>query len=418
MTAIGRWWARFRGDGGEASAWVAPFVSLVVVLFMSDMVSGPGRSLLPVYGEAVLGRPPYFTSMLVSLQVVFGAISAFIGGGLSDSLGHKRALLLGLTGGPVVGLGFLVHSPYALVLFWTYIGFAFGLLTVGRQTYMLSAVPVSRLGMATALVFFGLTMGSALGNSVSAPILDHLGFSALGLGMTVVAFITLFIGYRALPDVQTSPEKRSTVQTLGSYGEVLRRRPVQYLGLLRLIPTAYWGTAQLLMPLLIYRAAGTASAAAIYGTVTLLVASACQLLAGRVVDRYGVQRPIIVLAILIATFSLLTGLVTHSVPGLYLLGTLGAGAAWSLSVTIPPVVHGIVPKKEHGRTLGFIHVAWCAGSLLGTQVGGWLVDVQAGLPFIVMGVLGLVAIYAAVSLGPWLRLGTPPDEPLAGAEAS
>lgn len=403
---LSKWWREAR-SGQFEQVWVGPFLSLVALLFLSDMVSGPGRSLLPVYGEAVLERPPYFTSMLVSLQVIFGAVSAFIGGALSDALGHKRALILGLSGVPLVGLGFVVHSPFALVLFWTYIGFAFGLLTVGRQSYMMASVPSANLGTATALVFFGLTMGNALGNYLSAPVLDNFGFGTLGIIMTVVAFVALLIGFRALPEVGAKVGKASAGATLTGYREVLRRRPVQLLAILRLVPTAYWGTAQLLMPLLIYRAAGTASAAAYYATVTLLFASACQLLAGRVADRWGVRVPVVVLTCLIATFSVLTGLFSDSIIGLYVLGMLGAGAAWSLSVTIPGVVHGIVPKEEHGRTLGFTHVAWCAGSLIGTQVGGWLVDVNSGLPFLIMGALGLAAIAAAVSLGPWLRAGTP-----------
>ncbi len=401
-----KWWREAR-SGRFEQAWVGPFLSLVALLFLNDMVSGPGRGLLPVYGEAVLKRPPYFTSMLVSLQVIFGAVSAFIGGALSDALGHKRALILGLSGVPLVGLGFVVHSPFALVLFWTYIGFAFGLLTVGRQSYMMATVPSANLGTATALVFFGLTMGNALGNYLSAPVLDNFGFGALGMIMTVVALVALIIGFRVLPEVGKHPRSTSAGATLTGYREVLCRRPVQLLAILRLVPTAYWGTAQLLMPLLIYRAAGTASASAYYGTVTLLFASACQLMAGRVADRWGVRVPVVVLTCLIATFSVLTGLFSDSIVGLYVLGMLGAGAAWSLSVTIPGVVHGIVPKEEHGRTLGFTHVAWCTGSLIGTQVGGWLVDVNSGLPFLIMGALGLLAIAAAVGLGPWLRAGTP-----------
>ena len=89
-------------------AWVAPFLGLVSLIFLSDMVSGPGRTLLPVYGEAVLRRPPYFASTLVSLQLIFGAVAALAGGALSDALGHKRALVVsGVPGG-----GCIVHSPW------------------------------------------------------------------------------------------------------------------------------------------------------------------------------------------------------------------------------------------------------------------------------------------------------------------
>ncbi|NPV09673.1 MAG: MFS transporter [Anaerolineae bacterium] len=394
-----------RSGGATGETWVAPFLSLVALIFLSDMVSGPGRTLLPVYGEAVLRRPPYFTSTLVSLQLIFGAVSALAGGALSDALGHKRALIVGLSGVPLVGLGFVVHSPAALVLFWTYIGFAFGSLTVGRQSYMMASVPARHLGTATALVFFGLTLGSALGNYLAAPVLDRYGFGVLGAGMTAIALVALLVGFWALPNVGAREERPSAAATLTGYRDLLRRRPVQLLAVIRFVPTAYWGTATLLMPLLIYRVAGTPSAAAYYGTISLLFASACQLLSGRVADRWGVRSSIVVLTGLIAAFSLLTGAFSQSLTGLYVFGMLGAGAAWSLSVTIPGLVHGIVPREEHGRTLGLVHVAWCAGSLTGTQLGGWLVDLHSGLPFFLMGALCLAAVGSAALLGPWLRAG-------------
>ncbi len=399
-------WRDFRSRDQAGREWLAPFLALIALIFLSDMAAGPSRTLLPVYGEAVLHRPPYFVSALVSLQQVFGAIAAFAGGALGDALGQKRLLLLGLSGVPLVGLGFMIGSPVVLVLLWVYIGFAFGALTVGRQSYMMATVPSKYLGTATALVFFGLTLGSALGNSLAARVLNSYGFRTLGAGMAVVAVVALLIGLAAMPS-SGGVRGKGVGGAFAGYRGILRRRPVQYLALLRFVPTSYWGTATLLTPLLIYRASGTASAAAYYGAASLLFASGCQLISGRVVDRFGVRRPIVVLTSLIAGMSLVTSLFAQSLVGLYVCGILGAGIAWSLSVTIPGVVNGIVPRAEHGRTLGFTHVAWSAGMLTGTQIGGLLVDVNSGLPFLVMGLFNLVAVGSALALGKWLK--TPPE---------
>ena len=383
MMHISRLWREARARQGAGETWLLPFLGLMLLIFLGDLASGPGRTLLPVYGEAVLKRPPYFTSTLISLQVLFGAVSAVAGGALSDSLGQKRVLLLGLSGVPLIGLGFIVRSPWALALFWVYIGFAFGAYTIGRQAYMMAAVPSSRLGMATAVMYLGLTLGSALGNSLAGPVLDRYDFGTLGAGMAALGLLVL-------------------LQSFAGYAAMLRRPPVLLMGALRFIPTSYWGTASLLMPLLIYRAAGAPSAAAYYGTANLLFASACQLLTGRLIDRYGVRRLVIVLPALIVLWSLAISFVTGSVVGLFAVGILAAGTAWSLSVTIPGVVNGIVPREEHGRALGFSHLAWSAGMLLGTQLGGWLVEVDVSLPFLAMGAFNVLTVVCAVVLGRYL----------------
>jgi len=384
------------------STWVAPFALLLLIIFLGDVSTSSWRMLLPVYAEAILKRPPYFTSMLLSVNLVSGAVSALFGGALSDSLGQKRVLLLGVSGLPLVGLVFLQGSTLVLVLLWAYIGFAFGLLTVGRQSYMMAAVPERLLGTATALIFLGLTLGSALGNSLAAPVVDRYGFGVLGAGMLSLSSGVLLLAALAMPEMGGRGRRLNSAQSLVGYGAILRRHQVLLLGVLRFVATCYWGTASLLMPLLVFRSARVPSAAAYYGTASLVFASLCQLLSGRVCDRYGVRWPIVILTVLLASISAITSLFTTSLPGLFVCGILGAGIAWSLSVTIPGLVNHISQPEEHGRTLGFTHVAWSAGMVVGTQVGGWLVEVSSGLPFLVMGLFNVLSVASAVMLNRWL----------------
>ncbi|MGQ9554163.1 MAG: MFS transporter [Anaerolineae bacterium] len=382
--------------------WVGPFIALVVLLFLGDFAVAPGRSLLSVYAEAVLGQPPYFTSTLLSVQTLFGAIAALVGGGLADTLGQKRVMILGASGLPLVGLVFLLGSPLALMVLWVYIGFTIGLYTIGRQSYMMAAVPPQYLGLATALIFTGLTLGSALGNALAAPVVDKLGFGALGVGILAVASLVFLVGLLTMPDMRADRRGLKSERSFAGYLHILRRPGVLLVGVVRILPTSYWGTATLLMPLLIYRAADRPSAAAYYGTASLLFASACQLLTGRICDRYGRRRLLVVLTGLISVISLLTSLFTKSLAGLYGCGILGAGIAWSLSTTIPGLVSDVAPREEHGRTLGLMHVFWSTGMLAGTQVGGWLVDVNSSLPFLVMGSVNILTVVSALILAPRL----------------
>jgi MFS family permease len=190
----------------------------------------------------------------------------------------------------------------------------------------------------------------------------------------------------------------NSAQSLSGYGNIIRRPQVLLLGALRFIPTAYWGTAALLFPLLIYRVSESPALAAYYGTVSLLFASACQLIAGRLSDRMDRARLVLVLSSLIVLAALAASAFADSLIGLYVTGVLGAGFAWALAVPIPGLISQVSPPGQQGRTLGFTHICWYTGMIAGTQVGGWLVQVDSGLPFLVIGLFNLAGVACAVTL--------------------
>ena len=408
------------GSYAEGGSWRAPFLLLLAIIFVGEMAAAPGRSLLPVYVEAQLGRLPQFTSALLSAQLLFGAVAAFAGGGLVDALGHKGVMVLGASGLPLVGAVFLTGSPLALVLLWVYTGFALGVYHIGRQTYIMAIVPGRYLGTATALGFTGLTLGGAFGSLLAAPVVDRYGFRPLGIGASIAAIAVFLLVILAIPVARASPGRlrardmvlrifRSSQSFVG-YGSVLRRPGVRLIVLMRFFATSYWAAATLLIPLLIYRAARLPSAAAYYATASLLFASACQLLAGRLLDRFGCPTLVVVLTAMLSGLSMVTAALTGSLVGLYAAGIVGAGIAWALATATPSVITELAPREEHGRTLGLTQVATSAGMLLGTQVGGWLVDTGAGLPFLIIGLANLVMVPSAVALGRCLSRERRPED--------
>ena len=386
------------------SHWLRPFLALVSLIFLGQVAVAPGQSLLAVYVESILTRAPAFTSSLVSTQLVFGAVAALVGGGLADAYGQKRVMILGASGLPLVGVAFLLRSPLALLLLWAYVGFALGLYVLGRQAYAMALVPAQRLGVAFAVIFTGVTMGGAAGNLLAAPILSRFDFSTLGLtavGMAVLVFAAVNL---AIPDAGRVKRDGHGAPFAG-YWAMLRQRTTLLLALLQMLPTLYYGAASLLMPLLIYRAAGRPDVSAYYATTSLVFASAGQLLAGRLMDRRGWRAPLVALVAAIAAVALLTALLSQSLWGLFACGVAGITLAWALSVAYPVLVSDLYPIGEHGRTLGLIYVAWSLGMLAGTQTGGRLVSVSPGLPFLVIGLANVVAVALALMLARGSRKG-------------
>jgi MFS transporter, ACDE family, multidrug resistance protein len=397
--------ARLRGH-----AWVPAFAILIGLTLLADGFATPGRSLLPVYCEASLHRAPYFASVLVSVRLLLAAIAAFIGGALCDAIGQRRVFLLGLSGGPVLGFLFLTGSPLALTAVSAYVGFTSGAYYLGGEAYMLATVPVAFLGTATALLFGAQTLGGALGGLIAAPVVGGSGFAAYGIVIVAAATLIIVAGVVFLPAVAKPGVVSPSLGSLSGYRAVLRRRPVLLLAALRFVPTCYYGASGLLMPLLIYRAAGNAAAAAVYGTVSLVFASACQLVAGRICDRLPRTQFSVVVSALMTVVGIATAFATGSLPALYACGVLGIGLAWALAVAVPGLVSDIATEEAKGRTLAVTHVSWYAGMIAGTQVAGLLVGLGSYLPFLVLGLFNLLTVAAAVGLRRALA-----EEPAEGA---
>ncbi len=379
------------------STWVRPFVLLAGIVLLGQIAISPGQSLISVYVEAALGRSPAFTSNLLSTRLVFGAVAALVGGGLADAYGAKRVMALGASGLPLVGVAFLLHSPWALVLLWAYVGFSLGLYTLGRQAYILVLIPAHRLGTAFAIIFTSVTLGGAAGNLMAGPVIDQRGFAVLGL-LTIAVGLVVFIALGLLIPDRRSAHEGGDGDERTSYALLLRRPMSLMLLLLQAIPTTYYGAAQLLMPLLIFRVSGRPSDSALYATLSLVFASVGQLVAGRMMDRYGGRKPLLVLVAGIAVTSLLTAMLAHSLVGLFVCGITGITLAWALSVAYPVLVREVCVPREHGRMLGLLYLGWSAGMLIGTQSGGFLVDLSDGLPFLVLGAANVLLLPLALRL--------------------
>lgn len=368
------------------------------IFFLAGMASSPVSSLLPVYVEKELHQPAIFTSSILATQLFVGGLFAVLGGALADGIGQRRALLFGLAGLPLASAVFLVGQPLPMALMVGLRGATDGLQSAGSQAYLVVGTPAGWLGLATALFFLGNTVGSSLGNLIAGLIVSRYGFQALSVAFILVSLLVVATAARFLGDVAGAPRSRGGVASnLRGYGELLRRREVQFLSATRFLPTCYWGVMTLLMPLLIYRLSQNVLVVSQYAAVSLLLAAGCQLLTGRIVDRVSRTAPPVVLTALIPICGLLAALSARSLPALFAVGVLGTCVAWSLSATLPSLVREIAGPAEEGRILGYLHLIWSIAMLGGTLLGGAIVDLDPSLPFAVVAVLNV-----PTALATWL----------------
>ena len=380
--------------------WASGFMLLCLVVFVIGLVTGPVLMLFPVYAEEILAEDALFAALLRALPIGLGGISALIGGSLSDRFGRKLTLLLGMTGAIAVGGLFTTQTPLFIWGILCYEGIASGFKTAGGQSYLISAVPPNKLGLATALYFISTTLGSALGSAMAGEVIARIGYRVFG-GSAVLLVGILFLGAciflpKISQEYRSVREKRgetSLINAFQAYMDLTRRREMRMLIGLRLLPTYYWGSVNLLMPVLISRIAGIKTTG-YYGAMSLLFAFGCQLATGKICDTVGHRAPAFVSAATVTLLAFGVACFHKSLVALEIFGVLGTGAAWALSTTIPRFINEFTAPDEKGHGVGMTHLAWSAGFLAGYVASGFLVNLSVQIPFLVAGIflMGSTAI--------------------------
>jgi MFS family permease len=390
--------------------------------FLGGLAGAPAYALLAVYIEQSLHQAPVFTASLRSIQLALGGLSAPFAGALADRMGYKPAYLWGMTSTVAACAVFLTGQPLMLVCLFFYGGLLGSLQTTAGQAYLMEASRRSRLGIASAGYFLGGTLGTALGSEAAGRFLGagrgislgHVGtgllharsapgFYSLGATSTLLA-LALIAGGLLLPQLKrTSGGPRPVELTPTALAPMLGRREVRLLLGIRFLPTCYWGAVTLLVPLLLFRLTKSAASAGAYVGISLALASACQMVAGRACDRYGLRLPVLIAPAGITLSALGLAVGARSVPALWVFGVLGACSAWSLSTTMPLLIDDAAGPGERGRLVGLTALAWNAGMLSGNQIAGKLASgplgaTFPGLPFALAALCGLGTLALAVAI--------------------
>ena len=373
------------------------FIALLIVSFFSSFVSAPLNTLLPVYVEADLLGTPLFSGGLRAAFLILGGVFAVPAGRLADTWGVKPVYVLGTLGPILAGVIFFSGDPILLTALCTGIGISSGFNSAGGQSYLISAAPSSVIGIASAGYFLGNTLGAASGNFLSGPIADTFGFQTLGFCITLAGVGLVLMSILTLPAIP-SPKSADNGRNLSAFLQLFRRLDVCLLLGIRYLPTSYWGAVTLLLPLLIFRIAGTSTAATDYSAISLIIAACFQVLTGRLCDRIGRWRPILVSASLVAISAIGLALTAHTLTGIYVFGILATASAWSLSTTMPGLIQLIARENEKGRVVGAAHLAWSLGMLSGSLGGGKLIDWGPIWPFGISVLFCLGALACGVGL--------------------
>ena len=385
-------------------------IAFLGLTFCAGVLGGPVSSLLSVYVDSQLRQPPTFTSTLLAFQLATTGVFALVSGAVADSLGQKRALILGLCGIPLATTVFILHSFWILAVVVVSLGVTNALQAIGGQSYLLAASPRTKLGGFTALYFLGNTLGGAAGNAAAGPVADRWGFAVVGFAGLVLSFVLLGFTFALLPEAPKIESARGARPTelLATYARLIRRRDIALVGVIRLLPTCFYGTTSLLLPLLVFRLSHSVAVASLYATASLLLSTTAQQIVGRVIDHFGPLGPVRILTALLPFVALCTALAVESLPALIATGLCATPILWCISTTIPPLVREVAPSESQGRALGLVHLIWSSGMLIGTITGGALVIVNPRAPFVLFAACNLLTFPASVALTQLRRTASAP----------
>lgn len=384
------------GASSRPAGW-QPALLLIFAQLAAGLRDMPQFAFFLIYLQEQLVLPPVTISTVVAGAQIASMISALGSGALTARLGSKWVLVGGLALSGLSSLVFQLPAFWVVTLLWLIGGAGAALVTVGTSSYLTRLSGQGTLGILAAFYALSMTVGGAIGNPIAGLLIEQSGFSRFGWTMLALTITTTLILVLWMPNLHDYAAKPVGLRAFGSsLLPTLRQPTVRFLIGLRGLPTLFYGMMTVLVPLLLNELTGNKVMIAAYGTATLIVASFAQLLAGRAADRWGAQRPTLIAygTLFVAGCGLFLGV--GRIGTLFFFGVLGIAAAWSLSTLMYVWVADGLPKDEHPATFGLLHAVWSLCMIGGSLLGGWLVRLTPGLPFLLGGLLNVGACFLVI----------------------
>jgi MFS transporter, OFA family, oxalate/formate antiporter len=357
------------------------------------------------------------TQAVFAAGLALFAIVMVIAGRLMPKLGPKK---LAMSGGIVLGLGYLLAGLFGGTDFWR-IFFFIGIIG-GSGIGLAYVVPIAvgmrwfpdKKGLITGLAVAGFGFGATLWVKLAGSwgnLIANMGLSTTFIIYGVIFFVAVFLGslWMKFPPEGWKPkgweptetEKKSASGPQMKSGEMLKT-PQYYMILLTFVFGASAGLMSIglmkLFPMEALQKAGigVAEASAIAGTAMAVFFSLANGLGriawGAISDKIGRKKSIIIMMSTQGIFVILFQWIAGTPALLYLGATLigfNFGGNFALFPTITAETFG---TKYIGQNYGWVFLAYGIGGIFGPIMGGKLGDMgNFSLAFIICGILCLVA---------------------------
>jgi DHA1 family multidrug resistance protein-like MFS transporter len=402
-----------------------PWKRTLYILFATQLISAIGFGMffpfLPLYinqlGTNTSLSLEFWSGMVYAGQALVMAITSPIWGSLADRYGRKAMVERAMYGGAAIILlmGF-ARSAEELALLRALQGAITGTISA-TNALVAAAAPRERTGYAMGLLQVGLWAGIAAGPLLGGLVADTLGFRmafVITAVLLLVSGVLVSLGIRE--DFTPPPKSARRPGVLAEWRRILARpgvlaaytvRFLNFLGPTMLLPVLPLFVAQLL-----HASQGVSTVTGLVVGASSAAGTASALYLGRLGDRLGHRRVLIVATLAAALFYAPQFFVTNAWQLLVLQALTGA-ATGGMGPAISALLARYTPPGEEGVVYGLDNsisaAARAVAPLLGAGVAVWF-----GLPGIFIAT-ALVLLAAAMIV---LRLlpERPPTERMPGRE--
>jgi len=375
----------------------SPTALIFITVFIDLIGFGIVLPLLPSYAAAFHVSDTAIGALVASFSLM-QFLLAHWWGRVSDRIGRRPVLLIGLAGSSLSYLLFAVAGSFWVLLLSRLVAGGMGATVNVAQAYLADVTPPDRRARAMGLLGAAFGLGFVVGPAIGG-LSSRLGDAAPGLVASSLTACGLLLAWRWLP------ESRAHRATAGTEAPAHWTRFLMAFIAVGLSTVAFT-VLYVVFPLAVERTLGydrhqSAYLFVLIGLVSAVVQGG---LIGRLVTRYGERR-------LMATGGLLLALGLGSLPATIhpgaglglLLGALLVLSAGSgmIAPSAASFVSRVASTSEQGRALGLLQSVGAVARIGGPLLAGF-VAAAAGTEtafYVASGAAGLAGLSAIAGLG-------------------
>ncbi len=352
------------GPSGRDSIWSLPYVILMAVNFFQSMAAFMTNTTLPVYADR-LGATTSVVGVVVGSFAVTALLVRPFAGPAFDSFSRKKLLICAqaIICTSLVLYGVVDTLP-ALVAVRLFHGIGIGCGGPLAMSLVSEFLPESRFASGISIYTLAQSFAQVIGPATGIYLMEAFGFSPayfLAASFLLVAMCGIFSlrePERELPPYELKLNRMFAREALDK-GFVLMLFAISFSCM-----TAY---------LVLYAYEMGVEGVGLYFTVYALCLLGTRPLFGKLADRYGSERMLLVGSVCFAA-SYVSLSVAGNMAGLLVAAVLGSAGFGSCAPLIQTLALGSVPASRRGAASNTSFMGLDLGMLIGPGVGGAVVE--------------------------------------------
>ncbi len=370
------------------------------LLFWGMLLATAGASMiwpfLMIYVSEKLALPMTSVASLMTLNAATRLIASLIAGPVTDKVGRKITMIVGLAGMGVLYLAMIpAETIAAFAVLMALRGVCNPLYRVGADAMVADLIPSRQRADAYALTRLSKNAGVALGPAVGGFVATqsyNITFGVAAGGLIAFSLLMIIFARETLPSVEQGKQSQQT--TLESYAQIFSDKSFMvFVGAFTLVQTA---SVMVWILLSVYTKENYAVLEKQYGFIPMtnaLMVVTLQVLVTRQTKRYR-SLPIMGLGALFYTVGVTS--LAYGTNFWHFWSSMVVVTIGELLIvpTATTYTANLAPPDMRGRYMSIFSLTWSVGTGIGPVVGGYLNDTISPQAIWYGG--GLIALAGAV----------------------